>query len=189
MIKAVVFLCGLLTVNCGLTPLHIKGIQIKNKGDERLWIEMTNEDSFSLPPGQVASVILEYTWSGKIFARSEQCQVKKCNTPYTVAELTFGGPEGEDRYSVSIKDGFNKPVKIQPTSPKSFCKSASCSANIISQCPKTHQVKDEDLNVVACRSFPELFQSLCPSAVTSDSDIATNTLSCKTSNTYFVTFG
>lgn len=174
--------CALLQVISAFPPRHIKGIQIKNNGREGLWIEMTNEDSFTLPAGQTASVILEDTWSGKIFARSEECQYKKCNSPYTVAELTFGGDSKEDKYRVSVADGYNKPIKIQPTSANSFCKISMCNFNLKENCPKTHQVMNEDNdNIVSCRAIPDVFEKLCPQA--------TESLSCKTSNTYFVAIG
>ncbi|KAG5868718.1 Thaumatin-like protein 1a [Gonioctena quinquepunctata] len=188
---ALVIFCALWSVNSEPIPLQTKGIQIKNKGNERLWIEMTNEDSFTLPSGQMASVILEHTWSGKIFARSDDCQVKKCNTPYTVAELSFDRPGEGDRYRVSIMDGFNIPIKIQPTGKENFCKPATCNTNIIKHCPQSHQLRDEEdkTTVVACRSYPELFKELCPFAVTSNEDLANNTFTCKTSNTYTVAIG
>ncbi|CAG9836883.1 unnamed protein product [Diabrotica balteata] len=186
--KVVIAVCVLMTVISALPPRHIKGIQIKNNGQEGLWIEMTNENSFNLPAGQMASVILEDSWSGKIFARSEECQYKKCNSPYTVAELTFGGDAKDDRYRVSVIDGYNKPIKIQPSGPNNFCKVSSCKINLKLNCPPTHQIKGEDTDdTVACHALPDVFQSLCPHAATSDTD--KDMFSCKTSNTYFVSIG
>ncbi|XP_056642761.1 uncharacterized protein LOC130449105 isoform X2 [Diorhabda sublineata] len=129
-----------------------------------------------------ASVILEDTWSGKIFARSEDCQYKKCNSPYTVAELNFGGDSKEDKYRVSVANGYNKPIKIQPTGLNSFCKISTCNFKLKENCPKTHQVTSEDNdNIVSCKAIPEVFEKLCPQA--------TELFSCKTSNTYFVAIG
>ncbi|CAH1155024.1 unnamed protein product [Phaedon cochleariae] len=188
MIGAFVIFCAFMGVNGVIDPKTIRGVQIKNKGNERLWIEMTDEDSFVLPPGQLASVILDFTWSGTISARPEDCQHKKCNSPTTIARLAFGGEKGEDRYHISIADGFNRPMKIQPTGHNNFCKPTACNANINQHCPASHQVKDDDA-VVACRSNPELFQKLCPQAVASEGDLKTNTIVCRTSNTYFVSIG
>lgn len=57
-------------------------------------------------------MLLEQSWSGKIFAKSAECQYEKCNTPHTTAELKFGLRNGEDHYKVSVKDGFNRPIKV-----------------------------------------------------------------------------
>ncbi|CAG9857440.1 unnamed protein product [Phyllotreta striolata] len=162
-------------------PRHTKGVQIKNNGKDRLWIEMTNEDAFSLPPGQMASVILEDTWSGRIFARSEECQFKRCETPYTTAELSFDGDGKEDTYKVSLADGYNVAMKIQPTGRSTFCRVASCRQNLRRDCPASRQIKDDDGAVVGCAATSDGRRDVCPQA--------DQAYSCKTSDTYVVSIG
>ncbi|KAJ8918021.1 hypothetical protein NQ315_011474 [Exocentrus adspersus] len=167
---------------------HIKGIQIKNRGPERLWVEMTDEEGFYLPSGQLASIVVEDRWMGKIRAHPEECGKSSCDHPYTEAVLKFQGEENEDRYYVSIIEGFNRPIKIQPTSHDHVCKPALCHANINHHCPRVHQSTDSEGHVVACRSTPDLFQKLCPLAVTSEMDIASGSFGCR-SNTYLILIG
>nr|CAI5820743.1 unnamed protein product [Callosobruchus analis] len=98
-----------------VTETHSKGIQIKNKGAEKLVVEMTGEERFTLPAGQVASVILTDTWSGSISAQPETCKTDTCDgAPHTAAVIHFGGAKGTtDRYYVSLENGFNLPMKVR----------------------------------------------------------------------------
>ncbi|KAJ8946575.1 hypothetical protein NQ318_008305 [Aromia moschata] len=135
-----------------------------------------------------ASIVVEDHWYGRIWAQPAECQVKKCDSPYTVAVFKFEGEDKEDQYYVSIAEGFNRPIKIQPTTSNHRCKSSLCHANINHHCPPTHQVKNDQGAVVACKSSPELFQKLCPDAIASETDEVMNTLTCR-SNTYLVLIG
>ncbi|XP_018565693.1 thaumatin-like protein 1a [Anoplophora glabripennis] len=183
--RALMIISGVLTVT---QAKHIKGIQIKNRGMEKLWVEMTDEDGFYLPSGQLASIVVEDKWTGRIRAHPEECGKKTCNLPYTEAVLRFEGEGNEDRYYVSVIEGFNRPIKIQPTSHERACKPALCHANINHHCPRTHQSTNSQGAVVACKTIPELFQRLCPQAITAEADIPLNMLGCR-SNTYLILIG
>lgn len=70
-----------------LDPYKIRGVQIKNKGEEKLWIEITGENSFILPPGQMVSSNLylvfcfdNYTFEVKLRIK----KIVKCDINYNV---------------------------------------------------------------------------------------------------------
>lgn len=79
--------------------------------------------------------------------------------------------------------------QIQPTDPFEYCKPATCTVNILEQCPQNNQVINSKGLLVACQSNSNLFHTLCPQAVTSDEDEKSNTVICKKSNTYQVIIG
>ncbi|KAJ8978318.1 hypothetical protein NQ317_015932 [Molorchus minor] len=182
----------ILTVMCGLWIVveckHIKGIQIENQGDEKLWVEMTDEEGFFLPSKQTASIVVEEYWSGRIRAQSADCKSIPCNYTSSFAVMKFQGEGNYDQYYISLIDGFNWPIKIQPTSSSHSCRPAACQTNVNHHCSATHQVKNDVGVVVACKSSPELFQKLCPQAIAREADIVSRAQACK-SETYRVVIG
>ncbi|VEN59752.1 unnamed protein product [Callosobruchus maculatus] len=174
----------------GGTPItHSKGLQIKNKGADRLLVEMTGEDRFALPAGQVASLLLNDTWNGTIYAQPDWCKADICDgAPHTTAVIQFGGVKGTiDRYYVSLENGFNIPMRIQPTETNSFCKTSSCLVNIKEKCPEELQILDENETTVACRHDVDVFRNHCPHVVITKEDPEhSNAITCTTSNTYVV---
>ncbi|KAJ8930547.1 hypothetical protein NQ314_016628, partial [Rhamnusium bicolor] len=144
-----------------------------------------------------ASIVVEDNWSGRIWAQSAECKAKRCNSPYTVAVLKFEEKTVMTgimfQLQTALTDQLRQcqvwlPKEIQPTSPNHSCKTAVCQANINHHCPPTHQIKNIEGVVVACKSAPELFQKLCPLAIASEADDISNMLSCR-SNTYLVLIG
>lgn len=57
-------------------------------------------------------MLLEPGWTGQIYAESPECEFEKCNNPHTTAELKIGLKAGDDRYKVSVKEGFNRPITV-----------------------------------------------------------------------------
>nr|CAH7755737.1 unnamed protein product [Callosobruchus chinensis] len=59
----------------GETPAtYMMGIQFKNKGADRVIVEMTGEGKFALTAGQSTFVILNDTWTGTISAQVATCK-------------------------------------------------------------------------------------------------------------------
>nr|CAH7762479.1 unnamed protein product [Callosobruchus chinensis] len=177
----------------GETPAtHMKSIQFKNKGADKVIVELTGEEKFELPAGQSTSVILNDTWTGTVSAQVATCRAEICDgAPHTTAVIQFGGPRGAtDQYYVSLEKGFNLPMKIQATKLSNFCKMSTCVVDIKAHCPKHLQILDDDEQVVACKHDIELFRTHCPHVVITEEDPKhSNVLTCNTSNTFLVTLG
>ncbi|KIK69293.1 hypothetical protein GYMLUDRAFT_214396 [Collybiopsis luxurians FD-317 M1] len=111
--------------------------------------------------------------SGRIWGRTEcdfstvqgptSCATGGCNgglvcdastgtgvPPATVAEWTLSGDQDLDYYDVSVVDGFNIPIEV--TVSDTSCSTASCPANLNSDCPSELQVTDSSGAVVGCNS-------------------------------------
>ncbi|KIK58552.1 hypothetical protein GYMLUDRAFT_45181 [Collybiopsis luxurians FD-317 M1] len=70
--------------------------------------------------------------------------------PATLAEWTLSGDQDLDYYDVSVVDGFNVPIEV--TISDTSCHTASCPANLNTDCPSELQVKDASGTVVGCNS-------------------------------------
>jgi hypothetical protein len=177
--------------------------------------------------GTHTTIQLERTWGGRIWARTGcsfdkdgngTCLTGDCNgklkcdcisgtPPATLVEITFDGGSGGnvDYYDVSMVDGFNIPVRIEPVKstvakvanvPESLnCTGAGCipKSSVASWCPAELQVKDSKGNVVACSSPCHVFDtdqyccrnkydcspnSACTCATTDSTTQCCNTFSC-----------
>ncbi|KAJ3982034.1 thaumatin [Lentinula detonsa] len=124
--------------------------------------------------GATVSFTVPDNWtSGRIWGRTEcdfttvqgptSCATGGCNgglvcdastgtgvPPATVAEWTLSGAQDLDYYDVSIVDGFNVPIAV--TVSDTSCSTASCPANLNSDCPSDLQVLDSSGAVVGCNS-------------------------------------
>jgi hypothetical protein len=73
--------------------------------------------------------------------------------PATLAEFTLNA-NGQDYYDISLVDGFNVKMSIQPTNPSSgdsyWCKNPSCNTDINSICPNELKQKNSLGETVAC---------------------------------------
>ncbi|KAF2293770.1 hypothetical protein GH714_004563 [Hevea brasiliensis] len=149
---------------------------------------------FTLNPGQTAFYNAPTGWSGRIWARTGcnfdkngtgSCQTGSCGTslncsgpsspPNTIAEFTLGDI---DFYDVSLVDGFNLPIVVQPLSGKGNCSIAGCDGDVRNNCPT-------ELSV---RSDGKGFKQVCPAASSYAFDRdATSIITCSASD-YIVTF-
>nr|CAH7755739.1 unnamed protein product [Callosobruchus chinensis] len=177
----------------GETPAtHMKGIQFKNKGADKVIVENTGEEKFALPAEQSTSVILNDTWTGTISAQVATCKADICDGgSHSTAAIQLGGPRwATDRYYVSLEKGFNLPMKIQATELNNFCKMSTCLVDIKEYCPNHLQILDDDEQVVACKPDTKLFRTHCPHVViTKENPEHSNAVTCNTSNAYLVTLG
>ncbi|TVU19003.1 hypothetical protein EJB05_35126, partial [Eragrostis curvula] len=142
---------------------------------------------FELRPGKSATFTAPAGWtSGRIWARTgcsfddnnagaagagnSTCATGSCGptlkcgvagaTPSSLAEFTLHGAGGEDYYDVSLVDGFNLPVLVEPVHGQGNCSAAGCFAggDLRDTCPPELAVKVGG-RTVACRSACDVFDT------------------------------
>ncbi|CAO2169504.1 unnamed protein product [Urochloa humidicola] len=157
---------------------------IVNMCDTVIWPAVTpGSDSFgfgggfALRPRQ--SVVLRAPaggWSGRIWARTGcafdasgngSCATGACGSalkcggasgepPVSLAEFTLALPS--DFYDVSLVDGFNLPVAVQPVNGRGNCSVAGCDGDLRRTCPPELATKVGG-RTVACRSACDVFDT------------------------------
>lgn len=124
---------------------------------------------FELSVGQQKTVSITSTWNGRIWARTGctfdsagnghcdtgDCGNLACNTggqiPVTLVELNLGSDMSF--YDISMVDGFNIPMSLQPnTYVDDGCITPCVSTDINSICPSELSVKNQQGVTVACMS-------------------------------------
>nr|XP_034600799.1 pathogenesis-related thaumatin-like protein 3.5 [Setaria viridis]TKW10935.1 hypothetical protein SEVIR_6G201600v2 [Setaria viridis] len=115
-------------------------------------------------------------WSGRIWARTGctfdasgngSCATGACGTalkcggasgepPASLAEFTLASPS--DFYDVSLVDGFNLPVAVEPVNGRGNCSAAGCDGDLRRTCPPELAVKAGG-RTVACRSACDVFDT------------------------------
>jgi hypothetical protein len=205
------------------------GIQ-SNAGSSRL-----DPTGFVLPPGTSRAVPTPSGWSGRLWARtacaqdasgkfvcgtgdcgsgSLECNGQNAATPATLAEFTLDGSGGNDFYDVSLVDGYNLPMLIEPSggggAGETTCAAAGCAADLNMRCPAELRA----LGGAACRSacdafgkpeyccsgayanpntcrptpYSQLFKSACPKSYSYAYDDPTSTFTCSGGRDYTITF-
>ncbi|XP_042491127.1 thaumatin-like protein 1 [Macadamia integrifolia] len=191
---------------------------------------------FVLQKGESKTLSVPVGWSGRLWGRtlcSEDstgkfsCVTGDCGSekiecvgggaapPATLAEFTLDGAGGLDFYDVSLVDGYNLPMLIQPQDGNGGnCSVTGCMVNLNSACPSDLKVTSADISgSVACKSaceafgepqyccsgaygnpntckpssFSEFFKNACPRAYSYAYDDGTSTFTCAKAN-YLVTF-
>ncbi|XP_066372673.1 thaumatin-like protein 1b [Miscanthus floridulus] len=140
---------------------------------------------FALEPGQSRSLPAPHGWSGRLWGRTHcsvdaagrfACVTGNCGSgrldcaghgakpPATLAEFTFDGHEGLDFYDVSLVDGYNLPMLVEPHAPHgggggANCLLTGCVMDLNAACPAELRVRDAAAGVaaVACKSACEAF--------------------------------
>ncbi|KAL5229701.1 hypothetical protein ABZP36_028477 [Zizania latifolia] len=140
---------------------------------------------FELAPGAARAVPAPAGWSGRLWARTGCVQdgetgrlvcgtgdcgsgAAECNgagaaPPATLAEFTLDGTGGLDFYDVSLVDGYNLPVLVEPSSSAgggggslsstATCAQAGCAADLNAMCPAELRAGGG----AACRSACDAF--------------------------------
>ncbi|MBA0606945.1 hypothetical protein Godav_019328 [Gossypium davidsonii] len=206
-----------------------------NKCDYTVWpgiLGNTQLDStgFELPSGGSRSFQAPPSWSGRFWGRtgcaSDQttgqliCQTGDCGStqiecngrgatpPATLAEFTTGSGT-QDFYDVSLVDGFNLPMIVEPSGGLGMCFSTGCINDLNRQCPTELRVDSGEACNSACEAFgtpeyccsgpyatpdtckpsvySEMFKAACPKAYSYAYDDATSTFTC-TGADYTITF-
>ncbi|KAL6867512.1 hypothetical protein ACP4OV_015536 [Aristida adscensionis] len=206
------------------------GIQ-SNAGSSRL-----DPTGFLLPPGASRAVPAPSGWSGRVWARtgcaqdaggkvvcatgdcgsgSLECNGANAATPATLAEFTLDGGGGNDFYDVSLVDGYNLPMLVEPAgggagAGGTTCAAAGCAADLNMRCPAELRA----LGGAACRSacdafgkpeyccsgafanpntcrptaYSQVFKSACPKSYSYAYDDPTSTFTCAGGRDYTITF-
>ncbi|XP_078441261.1 thaumatin-like protein [Wolffia australiana] len=187
---------------------------------------------FELAPGHSRSLALPAAWSGRVWPRLDctfdraglgRCASADCAAglrcagaggvpPATLAELTLGPTQ--DFYDVSLVDGYNLGLAIEPVRPAGSgrCARAGCAADLNRRCPAGLAVRAAG-QVVGCRSacsafgsdrfcctgsfggpqncrptsYSKMFKDACPTAYSYAYDDPSSILTC-TGADYLVTF-
>ncbi|ORX90458.1 thaumatin-like protein precursor [Basidiobolus meristosporus CBS 931.73] len=142
-----------------------------------------------LIPGETFTITVVDHWQGRFWGRTEcnfqylnsttnaACATGDCGSgeeycgyisgrpPATLAEFDFNGWDDLDYYDISLVDGYNLPISIQPQTklpaqgdPYS-CGSPTVEKNINSICPSPLQILDHNGEVVGCKSACNAFGS------------------------------
>ncbi|MED6108446.1 Thaumatin-like protein 1 [Stylosanthes scabra] len=140
---------------------------------------------FALQPGESNAVAVPAGWSGRFWGRTLctqdtttgkfTCVTGDCGSstmecsgggaapPATLAEFTLNGAGGLDFFDVSLVDGYNLPMIIEPQggSGGGNCSATGCVVDLNSACPTELKVMSSSSNggdeSVACKSACEAF--------------------------------
>ncbi|CAN0906217.1 Thaumatin-like protein 1 [Linum grandiflorum] len=194
--------------NAGSQPLDTTGFQLPS-GDSR---------TFQAPPN----------WSGRFWGRTGcqfdpstnqgtcltgdcgsnqiECNGQNAKPPATLAEFTVV-PGSQDFYDVSLVDGYNLPIIVEPNGGSGSCLTTGCITDLNRRCPD--ELKVDGACKSACEAFgtpeyccsggsgtpdtckpsvySEMFKSACPRAYSYAYDDATSTFTCSGAD-YVITF-
>ncbi|XP_010539098.1 PREDICTED: thaumatin-like protein 1b [Tarenaya hassleriana] len=201
---------------------------LSNAGSDGLGttgFELSSDDSrsFQAPPN----------WSGRFWARTGcnfdpgtgqgacltgdcgsnrlECNGAGASPPATLAEFTIGSgdPTRQDFYDVSLVDGYNVPMIVEPSAGSGTCLSTGCVTDLNRKCPSELRVGSGVACKSACEAFgspeyccsgeygspetckptmySEIFKSACPRSYSYAYDDATSTFTCSGAD-YTITF-
>ncbi|KAL4283903.1 hypothetical protein GQ457_16G012920 [Hibiscus cannabinus] len=136
------------------------------------------------------------------------CNGKGASPPVTLAEFTIGSGT-QDFYDVSLVDGYNLPMMVEPSGGSGTCLSTGCANDLNRQCPNEFRVGSGEACKSACEAFgkpeyccsgayatpdtckpsvySEMFKAACPKSYSYAYDDATSTYTC-TGADYTITF-
>lgn len=158
-----------------ITVTQCRTVTFTNQCNYDVWPASTVSDSvsnnipgFHLPSGHTQLVTLSSSWNGRFYARTQcifnsagngKCDTGDCGSltcihggsnPLTLAELNL--QHDNSYYDISMVDGFNIPMAIQPIQHNGQCITPIVSQDLNTDCPAKLQVKDSTGQVVACMS-------------------------------------
>ncbi|KAG2663878.1 hypothetical protein I3760_16G053400 [Carya illinoinensis] len=122
------------------------------------------DGGFSLAPGKLVQLIVDPSWSSRVWARTGDCGLLNCigdgQPPITLARFIIAlGTTDNNFYDVSLVDSYNVGMGINATGRTSDCQYASCIADLNGNCPLELQVVNVSGSVVACKSACEAFNA------------------------------
>ncbi|KAL2249982.1 thaumatin-like protein 1 [Sesamum indicum] len=185
---------------------------------------------FQLPPRATRSFQAQPAWSGRFWARTGcsfdpttgigRCDTGDCGSnqiecngngatpPATLAEFTIRSGN-QDFYDVSLVDGYNVPMIIQPVGGSGACGSTGCVTDVNRMCPNELRAGDGLGCKSACEAFgspeyccrgaygspatcrpsvySEMLKNACPRSYSYAFDDATSTFTCSGAD-YTITF-
>ncbi|KAI8992039.1 thaumatin [Mycotypha africana] len=121
------------------------------------------DQTFDLTPSASNSFSKPDQWGGRVWGRYQcsgdsgkdpnSCGTPGATNPASLAEFFFKGTGGQDYYDISLVDGYNLPLSIEPSgggpSNGYSCGAPKCD---IGACADQFAVKDATGNVVSCMS-------------------------------------
>ncbi|CAI5455327.1 unnamed protein product [Caenorhabditis angaria] len=186
---------------------------------------------FRLNSGESRDIHVDDSWTaGRIWARTgcdsnfncetgfcrnkEQCDGAGGVPPASLAEFTLNGHGGQNFYDVSLVDGYNLPVLIDPRGGSNCKRAGGCHSDVNQKCPGNLSVKGKNDRTVGCKSgclgyntdqeccrgafgtpdkchrskTAEIFKSACPTAYSYAYDDKTSTFTCQNRASYIVQF-
>ncbi|XP_044729964.1 pathogenesis-related protein 5-like [Chrysoperla carnea] len=149
-----------------------------------LWIGIAGVDGWpalanggvELQPGERKSVYADYSWRGRFWARTgcnsdnnwcesgdcggngPQCEGRWGERPASLAEIGKNQWLGLDFYDISLVDGSNIPISMEPIGVEGdgshySCTNAQCGHDFNSDCPEELKLyRGDDHHVVGCMS-------------------------------------
>lgn len=224
---------------------HAATFTVVNKCSYPVWpgilsgagTEQLATTGFALQPGESNTFTVPAAWSGRVWGRTMcstdtagkfTCATGDCGSstiecsgggaipPATLAEFTLNGAGGLDFYDVSLVDGYNLPMTVDPDGASvGNCSSTGCMVDLNGGCPAELKVKmeEEGGKSVACKSaceafgdpqyccsgdyanpqtckpssYSQFFKSACPRAYSYAYDDGTSTFTCASAD-YIITF-
>jgi len=186
---------------------------------------------FKLEPGGSWTLTGPANWSGRFWGRTGcafdqntsqgscdtgdcgsnqvECNGARANPPVTLAEFTIASGSAQDFYDVSLVDGYNLPMVVEPFGGSGACTSTGCVIDLNQQCPIELRANDVAACQSACQVFAtpqycctgayssrdtckpttysNMFKAACPRAYSYAYDDATSTFTC-TGADYTITF-
>lgn len=193
---------------------------------------------FALQPGESNALPVPPSWSGRLWGRTLcsqdstgkfscitgdcdsstiECAGKNAIPPASLAEFTLNGAGGLDFFDVSLVDGYNLPILIEPHGETTGgnCTATGCSVDLNTACPTELKVMSSDGGgeSVACRSaceafgdpqyccsgaygspdtckpssYSQFFKTACPRAYSYAYDDGSSTFTCASAD-YTITF-
>ncbi|KAG8096832.1 hypothetical protein GUJ93_ZPchr0013g34412 [Zizania palustris] len=205
---------------------------LSNAGSARM-----DPTGFELPPGAARAVPAPSGWSGRLWARTGctqdatgkvvcatgdcgsgtlECAGRGAEPPATLAEFTLDSSGRNDFYDVSLVDGYNLPMLVEPAGSgaaapgATTCAPAGCAADLNARCPSELRA----VGGAACRSacdafgkpefccsgayanpntcrptaYSQVFKSACPRSYSYAYDDPTSTFTCAGGRDYAITF-
>ena len=214
------------------SSIEARRFTFQNRCPYTVWVGSLNSGPFAIPnnggwalrSGQSNAVNVVDNWGGRFWGRTGcrfdgsghgSCETGDCGrglacsgaggaTPATLAEFKLRGDQGKDFYDVSLVDGYNLPIKIQPDR---NCGVPTCTRDLNKNCPRELQ-KVIGGRVVACLSacekfktdafccrgrnatpqtcpptnYSRIFKSSCPTAYSYAYDDPSSTFTCRDAN-------
>uniref|UniRef100_A0AC35U4H5 Thaumatin-like protein n=1 Tax=Rhabditophanes sp. KR3021 TaxID=114890 RepID=A0AC35U4H5_9BILA len=158
-------------------------IQLENNCGFTIWpgiqgSTLIEDGGFELKKGHKKTIKVPNNWSGgRIWARTGcktsnfKCDTGSCKnsikcagtsgaSPVTMAEFLLGGAGNQDYYDVSLVDGFNVQITIEPiegtfslnNTDDDCIKAGQCLSDVLKNCPKELSEVNPQKEVVGCSS-------------------------------------
>ncbi|GLJ41584.1 hypothetical protein SUGI_0860480 [Cryptomeria japonica] len=222
---ALLLVAGLVAISLHMQEAGAVKFELKNQCGYTVWAAGLPGGGQQLDQGQTWTVDVPAGTKGARFwgrtgcsfdaSGRGTCKTGDCNSqlscqvsggvPTTLAEYTLNGDGNKDFYDVSLVDGFNVPLSINPTNGQ--CTAPACKADVNAACPAQLKV-DGGCNSACtvfqtdeycCRgthvdncspsSYSMIFKNQCPQAYSYAKDDSSSTFTCPSGTTdYSIVF-